>query len=548
MGNVGEGSGSVLTTSVNRATVWTLSSARDRADPWSEIALFATLRGPGGEELRIPGYWDGERTWRFRVSAPTPGRWTLESACDDASDEGLDARTAELRVLPADTAETNVFVRHGAVGMTEGGAAFAHRDGTPFHWLADTWWMLMSERVAWPEDFGRLVDHRKAQGFTAVQVVVGFPPDTTPFDGRDANAGGSPWLTDYASINPAYFQAVDRRLERIIDAGLLPCILGGWGYHLLFMGKQRMLAHWRYLVARYGAWPVVWCLAGEGAMPYYLSKHPEDDVSALKAAWPEVARFVKGIDPYRRPVTLHPRRHSWDDTLDADGLDFHMTQAGHLPNAPRLAIEALAIGRDRFPGKAIVNAEPPYEGHAGANWEDVQRYSFWSSMLSGAAGFTYGAAGVFQANDKARPTGDRPDGGGYDLATWDEAIHWPGARQVAGGHALLAALGYHRFSVHPEWASIRLRFGAEAYALPPRAFAAGIPGEVRVIYLPLRWYHWDGPLLHALEPGLRYRAAYVDTATFARTELGEITGDAKGEWQAPTLPYMHDWVLVLTRA
>ena len=33
-----------------------------------------------------------------------------------------------------------------------------------------------------------------------------------------------------------------------------------------------MKKHWRYLAARYGALPVVWCAAGEVNLPYYLEK------------------------------------------------------------------------------------------------------------------------------------------------------------------------------------------------------------------------------------------------------------------------------------
>ena len=81
-----------------------------------------------------------------------------------------------------------------------------------------------------------------------------------------------------------------------------------------------------------------------------------------------------------------------------------------------------------------------------------------------------------------------------------------------------------------------------------RAYAAGVPGKVRVIYLPLRWYHWDGPLVCHLEPGVRYTAAYIETDSLRRHELGEITGDANGEWRGPILPHMYDWVLLLTAA
>jgi hypothetical protein len=166
-------------------------------------------------------------------------------------------------------------------------------------------------------------------------------------------------------------------------------------------------------------------------------------------------------------------------------------------------------------------------------------------MLSGASGFTYGAAGVFQANDRDRPTGNRPDGGAFDHAFWDDAIHFDGARQIAMGHALLTSLGHGDFSVHPEWATTALRNNHEVYPLPIRPYAAGIEGKVRVIYLPLRWYHWDGPLVRHLEPGVTYKAAYVETDTLKRHELGTISGDDKGEWKAPTLPHMFDWVLLL---
>ncbi len=170
------------------------------------------------------------------------------------------------------------------------------------------------------------------------------------------------------------------------------------------------------------------------------------------------------------------------------------------------------------------------------------------ACCSGASAFTYGAAGVFQANDReAADRRYRPDGGAFDAAFWDDAMHFPGAEQIAKGHALLKRLGYHRFTVHPEWASAARAAISRAYRLPVRAFAAGI-GRGRVIYVPLRWYQWDAPLVRALEPGVRYRAAYLTTDTLERHELGTIAGDANGEWRGPVLPYMFDWLLLLERA
>lgn len=80
----------------------------------------------------------------------------------------------------------------------------------------------------------------------------------------------------------------------------------------------------------------------------------------------------------------------------------------------------------------------------------------------------------------------------------------------------------------------------------PIAVRKGWP-MCRVIYLPVRWYHWDGPLVKHLEKGVKYRAAYVETNTMQRHELGVAEGDANGEWRGPPLPHMFDWLLVMTR-
>jgi hypothetical protein len=41
-------------------------------------------------------------------------------------------------------------------------------------------------------------------------------------------------------------------------------------------GLDMVKRHWRNLVARYAAYPVVWCAAGEATMTYYLDR-PETE-------------------------------------------------------------------------------------------------------------------------------------------------------------------------------------------------------------------------------------------------------------------------------
>lgn len=532
---------------VRHVAEWGFRSQVVREDPWGEISLIVVITSPTGREWRVPAFWAGGQEWRVRFSPQEPGEYSFRTECSDKNDLGLHGQSGTLEVRPFD-GSTNPLLAHGPVRPSRRGRYFEHEDGTPFFWFGDTWWMVMSDRISWPDGFRTLTADRAAKGFTVVQTVLGFPPDVAPFDGREKNEGGPPWEKDYRRINPSYFDAVDVRIEWLVRCGIVPCILGGWGYHLLFMGEERMKSHWRYIVARYGAYPVIWCLAGETAMAYYLSKDHPGDSAKLKAAWTRVARTVRQLDPFGRPISTHPRSASWEDLDDPDVLDFHMLQTGHIvPSTLEIALSRIEEAHRRFPDRLVVLAEPPYEGHMGSNWPDVQRYAFWSAMLSGAAGYTYGAAGIFQANDRERPTGYRPDGGAFDATFWDEAIQFPGARQLGEGKKLLASLPFERFEPHPEWVELGVRWGAELYRPPYRTYAAGIPGECRVIYLPRRYYHWDGPLVKGIEPGVSYRARYINPASFAVYELGHVSPSDDGTWKAPTLPVLHDWLLVMTR-
>jgi len=82
---------------------------------------------------------------------------------------------------------------------------------------------------------------------------------------------------------------------------------------------------------------------------------------------------------------------------------------------------------------------------------------------------------------------------------------------------------------------------AENYQLP---YAAGIPGELRVIFIPTRW---DPPKVKNLETGVSYRAFFFSCASGKEIDLGKVTGDPNGDWQIPTAPVFQDWVVVMEK-
>ena len=110
----------------------------------------------------------------------------------------------------------------------------------------------------------RMLTHdRKVKGFNVIQFAIGFPCDIVPFDPRGQNEAGDPWSKDFGSINPAYFDLADLRIQWLVEQGMLPNTVGLWGYYLKFMGVDRIKEHWDYIIARYGAYPVTWTLCGE---------------------------------------------------------------------------------------------------------------------------------------------------------------------------------------------------------------------------------------------------------------------------------------------
>lgn len=435
----------------DRVFEWRLESTNTYSDPFNTVTLDVEVATHGGQ-LVVPAFWAGSNAWRARIFVPRAGaRYRLRSICSQASDTSLHNRTTNVVVPPHSS--TNSFDVHSPIKVARDQRHFEHADGTPFLWLADTWWMGFTRRLRWDE-FQQLTADRVAKGFNTVQIVAGLYPDMSAFDERGLGDAGFPWTTNYSRINPEYFDAADKRIKHLCDNGLMPCIVGAWGYHLPWLGVERMKKHWRYIIARWGAYPVVWCVAGEAAMPYYLSENKELDRAFQIKGWTEIARYIRQFDPYRRPITIHPTDFSRSQIDDARVIDFEMLQTGHsdrasIPNTIDTLRKALRLE----PAMPVINSEVCYEGIGGTCHDDVQRFFVWSCLLSGAAGHTYGANGIWQVNRREQPYGKSPHGGNWGATPWDEAMKLPGSRQTGLAKKLLERFEWWKFEPRPEWAS-----------------------------------------------------------------------------------------------
>jgi hypothetical protein len=446
----------VTQTPVNVAVELSFTAARPHADPFNDVTLDAVFAEPGGRTLRVPAFWDGKDVWKVRYASAIAGTHAFRTECSDKADAGLNDVTGTVEVTPY--RGNNPLYVHGPLRVSKNRRYLEHVDGTPFFWLGDTWWMGLCHRLHWPDEFKALTHDRVKKGFTVVQIVAGLYPDMPPFDPRGANEAGYPWDEQFHSIRPEYFDAADQRLAHLVDSGLTPCIVGAWGYFLPRMGVENAEKHWRYLVARYGAWPVVWCVAGEANLPYYLDKgFPFDDREQVKG-WTRVARYLRETDPFHRPITIHPTgigrlsaRHAIDDV---SLLDIDMLQTPHgQRDAVAPTVQTVRQSYADKPVLPVIDGEASYEMLFDSLPTEWTRRMFWLCMTNGAAGHTYGANGIWQCNRRGEPHGKSPHGGTYGTIPWDEAMNLPGSRQVGLGKKLFEQYRWWKFKPHPEWAT-----------------------------------------------------------------------------------------------
>ena len=261
--------------------------------------------------------------------------------------------------------------------------------------LADTWWFGGTARISL-SDFEKALNLRKRQGFNAIQIVAGVPPETPFFSNEAKNAGGHPFTKDF-ELNLAYFEELDMRIQLILKKGMKPVIYGGWGHHIDIVGIDGAKRLWKELVARYGNLPVVFCLTGEADV--FLNGYPVKNAQIKKGGlrllenvspvlfqkirvlkhtvknyglagssklleervkrWNEVGKFVENIKPGAIPLTVHVSGNYNASTLfgNPSWLTLNSFQSGHSHGRLYFMRDRILRGK-----KPIINLEPWYEG------------------------------------------------------------------------------------------------------------------------------------------------------------------------------------------
>ena len=302
--------------------------------------------------------------------------------------------------------------------------------------LADTWWFGLSKRL--PEQgFKDLAALRATQGFSAIQLVVGVPPEVGPENENAQSLVGFPWTLDGHS-NPAYLELAQDRIRYLNKLGFIVIVYGAWGHQIDWLGPETMTAWWLKVIQSLDSLNIVYCLCGEsnlwvGEAAKLLPDKSTGDLAASRASlmlhprlrellltvarrlrrqwrrhqfekrrrdWGSVLQSMS--QKTGRPIIVHPTADEtgYEAVPNPELLSANTAQTGHAAKARnRLWQLPLALQKKGRADKGYINLEPWYEGIGNQFWAQDQMFAYWVTMMAGAISYCYGAHGIWNVGD-----------------------------------------------------------------------------------------------------------------------------------------------------
>ena len=417
--------------------------ALDYENPVQDVRVTVEFTGPSGE-FHVDAFWDGGACWRVRFSPGQTGRWSWRTHCSCPDDSGLHGQQGQFDCCEAES--QNEWVANGPLQVSADRRHLEFANGIPFFWLADTAWN--GPLKSYETDWDLYLADRRGKGFSVIQFVA------TQWLGAAADDEGRPAYTnpEKIRIEPAFFQRMDRRVDRINDFGLVAAPVlawaATWNQSSVYLNPGASLADdqlivlIRYLISRYGAHQVAWILAGDGI---YQGAEAE--------RWRRIGRAT--LSGSRRLTTIHPSARLWvNQEFESESwYSFNGYQSGQFNDAE--SSQWINAGRPGEVRQPTINLEPCYEDHQPLNAQDgridardVRRACYWSLLASPVAGVSYGAHGIWSWENFSSVPFSHPNSG--VARPWSEAMKLPGSASISHLQSIVCSIDWWRLNRCPE--------------------------------------------------------------------------------------------------
>lgn len=522
----------------------TLTAEGTYRNPYKDVDIEATFTAPDQTTMTMPGFWDGDSTWKIRFAPNQVGEWTYVTSATNAGDAGLHGKTGSFDVT-AYSGTLDIYKHGWALKPSDNGRYIAYADETPFYWLGYTrWGIFKGERYDTSNDprfesqFKGITDRNVASGYNVVQ--------TSPFAQIPAGwcfpGEACPWLDDFfTAMNLDYWRDADRKMDYLAESGLIvsfnnPGFSTGF-YDAAELDNYKRIT--RYILARYGAYPVNWL---SGTEVIWTGEYTGN--VAAKAIFEQVVTYLHQLDPYDR---LNSNMDFWTGSPYGTTYDFFSDEWFNYVNneiGHGVPVNADAWGNlyARAPGP-IVETEANFE-KIGDNPDWYTRHAAWQSQMGGSAGFATSAQGIWYPCWTNTDTHPNCIYSGTEYA-WNEAIDF-----IVTDKQLLYM---KQFMTALDWTALEPDPGAIAWNGAPTGTNAYKPGHksnadhsLIVAYLPRRTAAYTGAI-QQLVPGETYSRQWFDPQIGVYTSLPDMQADAEGTVPVPEPPTSDDWVLLVRK-
>jgi hypothetical protein len=566
-----------------------LSTQREYRNPYTEVECWVRLEGPDFDR-RVYGFWDGGQEFRVRVVATQPGYWKWTSGSNQAEDAGLNGKEGAFEAKPwSETQKQANPNRRGMIRATSDGHALQYADGTPFFFLGDTWWAASTWRYpltghapdpSWkpgPDGFSfeNALAYRKGQGYNLIALIAAFPNwnvDEWPERLVDQNgvgirqaweksgrrtakdmhdeagqrsfaASGRGPLADFDSINPAYFQSLDRKIAYMNQQGFVPFLETvrrdhGPSWRAYFSWPGSFVRYLQYIAARYGAFNLIFSpLHLDWIIPVH-SLSGEEFNFAINAWHQQYGRL-----PFGQPVTVlidGATHKTFGPVRGTAWLTMHS-----VGNSPRNHgfYPLLEEQFELQPPQPTANLEAYYPGWNNENHNTVAgerpkpgsdrdhyfgRTQAWGSVFSGGlAGHIYGS-GAYCGNTAGEPPGVRP-------YIW-EALAYESSHQMQHLKSFILSEGSAYQQMKPSRTDLDPAAAAESH---PKGldgwsfFLRNAKGDLGLLYFENAS---QIPAIRRLIPGTRYSLFWYSPETGRWLDKAEKMTDSAGNLNLDAFP------------
>ncbi len=280
------------------------------------------FKGPQGETLSIPAFYNGDDKWIIRFSPVSLGNWYYEIQSTD-----VDCSEKSGMVIAAENRNKNI---HGRLRCNDSCKHhFVYEDGTNHFMMAYECNWLFSLGLGDPQikKVKALIAQIKQYHFNQVIMNV-YAYDTwwSPGNASDADYGppkeiiweGSNDEPDHGRFNIGYMENLDRTIALLMKEGITA--------HLYLKVFNKMVKwpenysvyddlYFSYIIARYQAFPnIIWDFSKEGF--YELDK--DYLINRLN--------LIKNNDAYNHLTTVHDDRILYGRCADRLPVDFLTAQ------------------------------------------------------------------------------------------------------------------------------------------------------------------------------------------------------------------------------